>query len=244
VLFASDLHLSAAQPTKVELALALLDALPGHFDALFLLGDLVEFWPGDDDDDPVHRALVDALRGLTARGVAVSVMTGNRDFLMRERFRMETGVTLLPDWAKASLHGKDMLLTHGDLLCLKDLQYQAFRRQVREPARQQQFLSLPLSERRRIAGATRVGTMQSMAAKDDFIMDVDEDEVLRVLRAGGANCLVHGHTHRPAIHTVTFDGRAARRVVLGDWYGTCEVYAVTPEGARLQPAAALLAALL
>lgn len=243
VLFASDLHLSAARPDKVELALALLQALPGRVDALYLLGDLVEFWPGDDDDEPVHRALVAALRTLTASGLPVSVMTGNRDFLMGERFRADTGVALLPDWAAVSLHGEPTLLTHGDLLCLKDAQYQAFRGQVRDPVRQQQFLSLPLAERRRIASATRAGTTQSMAAKDDYIMDVDEDEVLRVLRARNADCLVHGHTHRPAIHALTVDGRSARRVVLGDWYGDGEVYLVTAEGGRLQPAAALLAEL-
>lgn len=242
VLFASDLHLSATRPDKVELALALLQALPGRVDALFLLGDLVEFWPGDDDDEPVHRALVDALHVLTTGGLPVSVMTGNRDFLMGERFRAETGVSLLPDWATVSLLGEPTLLTHGDLLCLRDTQYQAFRRQVRDPARQQQFLALPLPERRRIAGATRAGTTQSMAAKDDFIMDVDEDEVLRVMREAGARCLVHGHTHRPACHTLAIDGGTARRVVLGDWYGDGEIFLVTAEGGRLLPAADWLAA--
>jgi len=243
VLFASDLHLSPARPAQVELAFALLAHCRAHAGAVYLLGDLVEFWLGDDDEDPLHRRLVAALADLTAAGVPVALTVGNRDFLMGQRFAAESGVTLLGDYTTIDLFGIPTLLTHGDLLCLKDVPYQEFRRTVRDPARQAQFLALPLAERRRIATATRSDTQKSMLDKDDYIMDVDPDEVVRVLGAHGARRLVHGHTHRPAIHPLTLAGARAERVVLGDWYGAGEVYWVTAGGARLLPAAMLSAEL-
>ncbi|MGD9600357.1 MAG: UDP-2,3-diacylglucosamine diphosphatase [Gammaproteobacteria bacterium] len=243
VLFASDLHLSAARPDRVEQALALLAHCRTHAGAVYLLGDLVEFWLGDDDDDRVHRRLVDALASLVSAGVTVSLTVGNRDFLVGQRFAAETGVGLLDDYTLIDLFGTPTLLTHGDLLCVKDIRYQEFRRTVREPGRQAQFLALPLAERRRIATATRTDTQKSMLDKDEYIMDVDADEVTRALSAHGARRLVHGHTHRPAVHPLDLDGTRAERVVLGDWYGAGEVYWVTAGGARLLPAATLSAEL-
>ncbi len=239
VLFASDLHLSPARPDKIELFFTLLGRCRRHVEAVYLLGDLVEFWLGDDDEDPVHRRLTSALQNLVTSGVTVSVTTGNRDFLMGPQFRKDTGVQLLEDYAVINLHGTPTLLTHGDLLCLKDVQYQQFRQTVREPARQQQFLALSIAERRKIATSTRTDTQKSMLDKDDFIMDVDEPEVLRVMAAHRVARLIHGHTHRAAVHHVTVSDQSGERVVLGDWYTDDQVYWATPTGNRLIPAAIL-----
>ncbi|MBM4227006.1 MAG: UDP-2,3-diacylglucosamine diphosphatase [Gammaproteobacteria bacterium] len=239
-LFASDLHLCASRPAQAARFFELLARAPGRVDAVYLLGDLVEFWPGDDDDDVLHRQLVQALRSLTLAGVDLAVMTGNRDFLMQSRFAGETGAELLPDYHRVELAGVATLLTHGDLLCTRDVQYLQFRETVRAPARQAQFLGLPLEERRRIANATRAGTQQSMSAKDDYIMDAEETEVMRVMRQQGVRRLIHGHTHRPAIHQFDLDGAPGERVVLGDWYEGDLVYLCEPSANRLVSAETLL----
>jgi UDP-2,3-diacylglucosamine hydrolase len=239
-LFASDLHLCASRPVQAARFFALLERAPGQVDTVYLLGDLVEFWPGDDDDDALHRQLVQALRSLTLAGVGLAVITGNRDFLMQSRFARETGAELLPDYHRVELAGIPTLLTHGDLLCTRDVQYLQFRETVRAPARQAQFLGLPLEERRRIATATRAGTQQSMSAKDDYIMDAEETEIMRVMRLYGVQRLVHGHTHRPAIHHFELDGVPCERVVLGDWYEGDLVYLCEPSANRLVSAETLL----
>lgn len=240
VLFASDLHLSPKRPDKVELFFTLLARCRTQVSAVYLLGDLVEFWLGDDDADPIQLRLTSALRELSASGVAVAIATGNRDFLMGTRFCRDTGASLLADYAVIDLYGTRTLLTHGDLLCTKDVQYQQFRQYVREPSRQQQFLALTLAERRRIAIETRSDTQKSMVDKDDFIMDVDAAEVARVMAAHQVQRLVHGHTHRPAVHQFELEGAACERVVLGDWYACSEVYWACADGNRLLSAEHLL----
>jgi len=239
-LFASDLHLAASRPAPVATFRALMGKAPGRVDKVFLLGDLVEFWMGDDDDEPVHRELVSILGALTASGVACAVMTGNRDFLMQAEFAAETGVELLPDFKLIELGGTSTLLTHGDLLCIKDIQYQQFRAFVRAPERQAGFLALPLEERRKIATSTRADTQKSMSDKDDFIMDVDADEVVRVMAAAGARRLIHGHTHRPGVHAEGSPEHALERVVLGDWYAGDLVYLHDGVSGNLRSAAELI----
>ena len=228
--FASDTHLAPERPGQIDDFAALLQRVEAWRADLYLLGDIVEFWPGDDDDAPLHRDLIARLARLTGAGCRVHVTHGNRDFLLGERFRRETGATLLDDYTTCLFGRERVLLTHGDLLCTRDLKYQEFRRYVREPARQQQFLSLPLTERRRLAAQTREGTQSSMAEKAAEIMDVDESEVQRVMRAHGATLLIHGHTHRPALHAFELDGHNARRCVLGDWYDTDGRVLVHDEG--------------
>lgn len=240
VLIASDLHLSEDRPEQLRLFSAVLDA--AALDALYLLGDIVEFWLGDDDDSPVHREVVRALARVTAGGTALFVTPGNRDFLLGRRFCEETGAALLPDYHVADLYGERVLLTHGDLLCTKDLKYQAFRKFVRDPAKQAEFLRQPLAARRKIAADTRSGTTASMLEKDHFIMDVDEDEVRQVLRSHGVGLLVHGHTHRPAVHEFVLDGLPRRRIVLGDWYDEGRILLCEPEGMRLVPVPDFIAA--
>ncbi len=218
ILVASDLHLAPERPGQTAMFQALMAAAGETASAVFLLGDLVEFWLGDDDDTPLHRTLVAILAALTARGVAVHVLPGNRDFLFGSAFCAQTGVVLLPDYHVLDLADRRTVLTHGDLLCTKDVKYQAFRAFVRDPAQQAAFLAQPIARRREIARQTRTGTTASMLDKDEYIMDVDEDAVRTVLREHAAECLVHGHTHRPGVHEFTLDGRACRRIVLGDWY--------------------------
>ncbi len=239
--FASDTHLAPERPARSAEFAALLERVRDWRATLYLLGDLVEFWPGDDDDAPLQRDLVARLARLTDAGCRVGVTRGNRDFLLGEAFRRATGVDLLDDWTRIELGGGRALLTHGDLLCTRDLKYQEFRRYVRDPARQQQFLALPLAERRHIASQTREGTQSSMAGKAAGIMDVDEDEVLRVMREHDATLLIHGHTHRPAIHEFTRDERPLLRCVLGDWYEAGRVLVHDDDGLRLLEVPAVLA---
>lgn len=218
IVFASDTHLSPARPRQIEQFNALLSQIMAWRAELYLLGDLVEFWLGDDDDTPLHRALADQLAQLVRAGCRVWLTHGNRDFLMGERFHADTGVELLEDYTVREFGAERVLLTHGDLLCTRDVKYQAFRRYVRDPANQRQFLSTSLAERRRIAAQTREGTQNSMLEKDDDIMDVEEDAVINVMREFNATTLIHGHTHRPAHHVHNVDGHRCERWVLNDWY--------------------------
>ena len=240
--FASDTHLCADRPRQNGEFVALLERVRNWQADLYLLGDVVEFWPGDDDDAPLHRELVAQLAALAAAGCRVRMTRGNRDFLLGERFQAETGVELLDDYTVLSLGDDRVLLTHGDLLCTLDTKYQEFRRFVRDPANQQRFLAMPLAERRRVAAQTREGTQSSMAEKAADIMDVSADEVARVMREFDANVLIHGHTHRPAIHAMSRDGRPATRYVLGDWYDAGQVLVYDDGRYALQAVSPLLAA--
>lgn len=233
ILFASDLHLAPERPAQVVAFEQFMAAAARRARALYLLGDLVEFWLGDDDDTPLHRSLVTRIAEVSARGVEVHVLPGNRDFLFGAGFSASTGATLLPDFHVVSLAGRRAVLTHGDLLCTRDVKYQTFRKLVRDPAQQQAFLAQPLAKRREIARQTRTGTTAAMLDKDDYIMDVDDDAVRETLRAHDADLLIHGHTHRPAVHDLTLDGRARQRIVLGDWYTEGRVLVVDDDDLRL-----------
>jgi len=217
-LLISDLHLSADRPDKLALFHAFVARAQRVATTVYILGDLFEFWLGDDDDCIVHRTIVAALADLTSAGVAVHFMHGNRDFLCSDGFAAATGATLLPDYAVVDLAGRRAVLTHGDLLCTRDIKYQRFRRVVHRPLIQRAFLAIPLTWRRRIARGTRSQTLASTERKAEYIMDVEAATVAEVLRQHHATLLVHGHTHRPAIHELDVDGRACTRVVIGDWY--------------------------
>jgi UDP-2,3-diacylglucosamine hydrolase len=224
-LFISDLHLSADRPDKLALFQAFVARAKRVATTVYILGDLFEFWLGDDDDCPVHAAVVAALADLTRAGVAVQFMHGNRDFLCGDDFAAATGATFLPDYAVIGLAGHRAVLTHGDLLCTRDVKYQRFRRVVHNPLVQRAFLAAPLAWRRRIARGTRSQTLASTERKAEYIMDVDAATVAMVLREHRATLLIHGHTHRPAMHELEVDGRACRRVVIGDWYTQDDVIA-------------------
>jgi UDP-2,3-diacylglucosamine hydrolase len=230
-LFISDLHLCGARPAITGLFLDFLRRRARGANALYILGDLFEYWIGDEavEQEEFH-AIVRGLRELTAGGTPVSVMHGNRDFLMAHGFETATGCRLLADPARIDLHGTPTLLMHGDSLCTDDVEYMAFRAQVRNAAWQREFLARPVAERDRIVRDFREISKNSTASKKPEIMDVNQKAVEAIMREHGVQRLIHGHTHRPMEHVFDLDGRPARRMVLGDWYEQGSVLSVDAQG--------------
>jgi UDP-2,3-diacylglucosamine hydrolase len=218
VLFISDLHLDAEHPETIRRFSTFMQRDARNASELYILGDLFEAWIGDDDDDARLQPIVAALREVTRSGVPCAVMHGNRDFLIGERFCASTGCRLLGDYERIEINGEPVLLTHGDLLCTDDTRYQALRGQLRSPAWQRDFLAKTVAERRKIATDLRQMSAVEIAAKSEYIMDVNQGTVERTMREFDVRLLLHGHTHRPAIHRFTLDGRPAQRIVLGAWY--------------------------
>jgi UDP-2,3-diacylglucosamine hydrolase len=229
-LFISDLHLQGARPDITDRFFRFLETEAAEAEALYILGDLFEAWIGDDDPDEHNREVQAAMRRLTDAGVAGYFMHGNRDFLIGDAFAERTGFTLLDDPVVHEFHGTPVLLSHGDAYCTDDVDYQAFRRQSRNPAWQQQVLAMPIEQRRALAGEARAESQAAMVDKAEDIMDVNAGAVAAGLREAGVTTLVHGHTHRPAIHDLDLDGTPATRIVLGDWYEQGTVLRWTPEG--------------
>jgi len=234
-LFASDLHLDSEAPWAIDAFLAFLAGPARTAEALYLLGDIFEAWVGDDDQSADNDRICDGLAALTRSGVATYAIHGNRDFLLGEDFTRRTGVKLLPDPVMVDLYGVPTLLSHGDVFCTEDLSYQQLRSIVRKPGWQRRFLSLPLATRRSLAGAARAGSKAHTGRTIPTIMDVNADAVLRAFRATGARRLIHGHTHRPAIHPSLVDGVAAERVVLAPWYEAASCLSVDAGGVREIP---------
>jgi UDP-2,3-diacylglucosamine hydrolase len=216
-LFISDLHLSGERPETVRMFLTFLEQQATKASHLYILGDLFDVWIGDDDCEAPIPQVIAALRSLTSAGTRLGVMHGNRDFLLGEAFLQATGAEPLDDPHRLMLGGVPTLLMHGDLLCTDDMAYLTFRRQVRDPAFQQQFLSLPLQARRRQAREYREMSGEANSMKPEAIMDVNPEAVTDALRRHDAVRLIHGHTHRPGDHNLLIDGQRADRHVLGDW---------------------------
>jgi UDP-2,3-diacylglucosamine hydrolase len=217
----SDLHLAAGAPATLERFLRFCaDEAAAHAE-LLILGDLFEYWIGDDtlDDeaDAVSRQAAATLRALSERGVRVYVMHGNRDLLLGSGFLRATGARLLADPAVALIGGRQVLLAHGDAWCTQDLEYMRFRASVRQEATQRQFLAGPRAARLAFMGAARASSEAGKRAKATEIMDVTPSVVDQALRASGLRLLIHGHTHRPAVHRFDLDGAPAERWVLPDW---------------------------
>lgn len=217
-LFISDLHLDEAAPEITRQCLAFLRGEARQAHALYVLGDLFEAYLGDDERPAWRQPVVDAFRDLAAQGTAVHFLHGNRDFLIGAGFAALAGGTLLPDPLELQLHGTRVLVTHGDALCVDDTPYQTLRGVVRDERWQRAALALPLATRQAVAAAARAGSREHTAQQGQMLMDVNPAAVERVLRDSGCEVLLHGHTHRPGIHALTIDGRACRRIVLGDWY--------------------------
>ncbi len=221
MLFISDLHLDGERPDITAQFLHFLDGEARSSEVLYILGDLFEAWIGDDDPDPDKRRVLLALRSLTSAGVPCYLLHGNRDFLIGSQFCRETGVRLLRDGSIITVYGRRVLLMHGDTLCIDDPAYQRLRRIVRNPIVQFVLRRLSLAQRQRLAARMRAGSKAHISSMDKSapaIMDVNEDEVRRTLQKHNVDCVVHGHTHRPAIHEISLNGVAATRIVLGDWY--------------------------
>jgi UDP-2,3-diacylglucosamine hydrolase len=220
-LFISDLHLTESRPQANETFFSFLETQARESDALYVLGDLFEYWIGDDDlADPFNAIIAGALKNLSRGGVQLYVMQGNRDFLMGPAFCAATGAVLLPDPTVHTIGGQETLLMHGDTLCTDDVDYQAWRRTARSSTWQDPFLAKPLAERRREIEALREKSREVIQAKPAGIMDVNNAAVTEALRVHGVSRLVHGHTHRPGRHALQVDGKACERWVLPDWYGS------------------------
>ncbi len=220
-LFVSDLHLDAGSPWAVDSLVTLLRGPARAAASLYILGDLFEAWIGDDQldaADTLEQRVAAELALLTSQGVACYLLHGNRDFLLGARFANAAGAILLPDPVVADLDGIATLLTHGDLLCTDDAAYQELRSIVRTPAWQQRFLGLPRATREQLAGAARAGSRAHMQRAQPVIMDVNAGAVLAAFRATGTRRMIHGHTHRPAVHRHEVDGEPATRIVLDAWY--------------------------
>ncbi|MEO6800857.1 MAG: UDP-2,3-diacylglucosamine diphosphatase [Rhodanobacter sp.] len=218
-LLIADLHLDAARPHMTALfERCLAGDEVRRADALYILGDLVEAWIGDDDDAELPQRIATATRAVRDAGVPVYFMVGNRDFMLGHQFAERAGFTLLEDGIVHDIEGRPTLLMHGDVLCTDDVDYQAVRRQVRTPDWQAQILSMPLEARRAFAAKAREDSKAHTGSTMESIMDVNAGAVASAMRSAGVTRLIHGHTHRPAVHRVDLDGKPAERIVLGDWY--------------------------
>lgn len=222
-LFISDLHLDASRPEVTDLFLRFLREEAHGAKALYILGDLFEAWVGDDDPTPVGVAVAEGLRAVADAGTPVHFMRGNRDFLVGADYARRAGMTILADPSVVMLEGRPTLLLHGDLLCTADTGYMAFRAQTRDPRWQAQFLAQPLAARLAFAQQAReqskaAQTALKHAGTMETITDVTPATVDEYFVSYGVDLMIHGHTHRPAIHALDVGGRACRRVVLGDWY--------------------------
>lgn len=218
-LFISDLHLSADRPQILSAFTKFLAETAAQADALYILGDLFEYWAGDDDSgSPFNRQVIAALAELHTCGTGLYLMLGNRDFLMGEAMTRACDAQLLPDPSRIDLYGTPTLLMHGDTLCSDDTEYMAFRKQVRNPQWQHAFLAQPLAQRKAQIEKLREQSRQAQRTKTAEIMDVNPESVSNTLMLHGYPRLIHGHTHRPAHHTHEIEGHRCERWVLPDWY--------------------------
>ncbi|AGB79247.1 UDP-2,3-diacylglucosamine hydrolase [Enterobacteriaceae bacterium strain FGI 57] len=217
-LFIADLHLQTEEPAITAGFLRFLAGEARRADALYILGDLFEAWIGDDDPNPLHQQIAYAIKALVDSGVPCYFIHGNRDFLLGKRFARESGMTLLPEEQRLELYGRPLLILHGDTLCIDDAGYQAFRAKVHTPWIQKVFLALPLFIRQKIAARMRADSKAANSHKSMEIMDVNPQAVVDVMEKYHVQWLIHGHTHRPDVHTLTANGEPAYRVVLGAWH--------------------------
>lgn len=224
-LFISDLHLCASRPAITKAFIGFIQTEATKAEQLYILGDLFEYWAGDDDlDHPDHTEIIQAIKALAKAGTQVFLMHGNRDFLIGKKFSLAANIKLLPDPSEINLYGNRILISHGDELCTDDTRYQKFRTQVRSSAWQDEFLSQPLSARKAQIEILRLQSEQEKSHKTLDIMDVNSNAVSALLRQHQyPELFIHGHTHRPSIHNIEIDGHQCKRIVLGDWYeqGSC-----------------------
>lgn len=228
-LFISDLHLEEPRPEITDAFLAFLKDKAMGIEALYILGDFFEAWIGDDEHTPLQETVAAALSDVKASGTTIYFMHGNRDFLIGEDYCRRTGAILLDDPSVVDLYGTPYLLMHGDSLCTADVEYQKFRANMRNPQWQQMILQRPLEDRKQMARQLREISMAKNQSKEDLIMDVTPEEVVREMEAQGVQNMIHGHTHRPAEHDLTANGEPAKRIVLGDWHENVWWLEVNPD---------------
>lgn len=234
-LFIADLHLDASRPQITQLFEDYLASDEARqADTLYILGDLVEAWIGDDDDAELPQRIAHATKELRDAGVPVYFIVGNRDFLLGEDFARRAGFALLDDGTVHTLYGRPTLLMHGDVLCTDDVAYQAVRKQVRTPEWKAQILAMPLDARRAFAAKAREDSRAHTGSTMETIMDVNAGAVTEAMDKASVTRLIHGHTHQPAVHRLKLGGQLAERIVLGDWYEHGSVLKVTPDGVELR----------
>lgn len=233
-LFISDLHLESSKPEIGRQFLEFLEGEASEADALYILGDLFESWVGDDDPNPHYAVMKSGLRRLVDTGVPVFFMHGNRDFMIGAEFAEETGVTILDDPEIIELHGEKVMLSHGDALCIDDKQYQQLRLMTRNPEWQAMMRAKSLTERLVFAENARRQSQEYNDSVGEDIMDVNQDAVVGTFRNRDIDVLLHGHTHRPAVHEIDLKGRTGKRIVLGDWFEQGSVVRWDDSGPRLE----------
>ena len=225
----ADLHLSPERPDITQCFFDFLNQKMNRHQSLYILGDLFEAWVGDDDLNPFTLSVAEAIEAFS-RTTPVFFIHGNRDFLLGKKFAKRCGMTLLPEQHKTEINGTQVLFMHGDQLCLDDVDYQKFRKTSRSWWWKGLMLMLPLSMRKKKAEDYRRRSVEQQGYKSHDIMDVNEAEVQRVVDANNVQLLIHGHTHRPNVHTLA---RGQQRLVVGDWYTQGSVLTLTPDGHEL-----------
>lgn len=233
-LFISDLHLSDERQNITDLFLNFLDQRASQADALYILGDLFEVWLGDDMIMPEYKASLSKIKQLCDKGIPVYVMYGNRDFLMTKQFETLTGASIIKDPTIINLYGVETLLMHGDTLCTDDIDYMKFRSMVRNPEFIADFLAKSPEERLAIAAKFRQASKTEMASKTMEIMDVNQLSVEAIMLKHNVKQLIHGHTHRPAVHDFSVEDKEMKRIVLGDWYESGSVLVCNETGCQLE----------
>ena len=231
--FIADLHLAQNRPDMTACFLRFLKDEAIHAQRLYILGDLFEAWIGDDDDSAYLTSIAEALTALSALGTTIYYIHGNRDFLLGQRFAKKSAMILLPEIDLIDLYGESIVIMHGDTLCTRDVGYQNFRKKSRSWWWQALIKSLPLFVRKKIAADYRKKSVAATAIKSQDIMDVTPDEVVKCLENYHSQLLIHGHTHRPAVHELNANNKAAKRIVLGDWYEQGAWLKVTPTSMQL-----------
>lgn len=234
-LLASDLHLSPARPALAAAFRRFCAGPARDAAAVYLVGDLFDWWIGDDQlREPFDAAVAESIAGITRAGVPVRVAHGNRDFMLGAAFAKATGIEYLPERSVVDLGGTPTLVSHGDELCTGDVDYQRYRARMRDPATQRRLLRLPGFVRRWIARRLRTRSRDATSLKPEAILDVDEGAVAEAFRRFDVPRMIHGHTHRPATHRIDVDGRSRERIVLPDWYEVARYLEVDERGARVR----------
>jgi len=220
-IFVSDLHLFPQRPEVMDLFIRFTKDIASSADTLYILGDFLEAWWGDDDPALEYQPVFNALTRLAVEdNTEIFLMHGNRDFMIGETLAEQCHFKLIDDPYKITIQNRDCLVMHGDTLCTDDIEYQKFRQMVRNPQWKQQVLTKTLEERYQLAQSIRENSKQSTTGKDEYIMDVNQDATDKAFTDNNIDLIIHGHTHRPAIHHKKINNRDTTRVVLGDWHKT------------------------
>ncbi|MBW3694658.1 UDP-2,3-diacylglucosamine diphosphatase [Vibrio sp. T187] len=232
--FISDLHLTPSRPDITQCFLDFMNNEAVHADALYVLGDLFEFWIGDDDRSDFSNTIRSAFQSLTALGIPCYFTQGNRDFLVGKKFAKQTGIQLLDELSTIDVYGKKVIVLHGDTLCTDDVKYLAFREKVHQPWLQWVFNRIPFFIKKKIVSKVQSDIKDDKQTKSLEIMDVTQHEVERVMTEANVDLMIHGHTHRPDVHHFTSNQLQCTRIVLGDWYTQGSVLVATPGDFDLQ----------